>query len=551
MQKKKADLIEYALLIGIFVSLNILASHYFFRADLTEDKRYSISEAGKDLLSKVNDKLIIKIYLTGELDPGYDRLSKAVQEKMEEFKVYSSGQLEVQYIDPNQETDLAMRARMQQQLQMAGIRKDVYLSQNNGKKEEVTVFPGAVITYKEQDQVVNFLKGSSISSKDEQLNQSVETLEFEFLSALRKLVKTDFKTIGIVEGHGELSKEEMQDISNSLNESYAAERITISPTLDLSRFSALIIANPKLKWSEADKYLVDQYLMNGGSLLYFVDGTDVRKDSLKNGITFSLFRDLNLDDQFFKYGVRINPNLVQDLSCAMTRVQTGLNGEVQMLEFPYFPILFNFPDHPIVKNLDAIQGRFVSSVDSVKAEGITKTPLLLTSMNARTIAAPSEIDLNTLKKDLNKETLNQSFIPVAWLLEGSFSSLYKNRAAPVAGKPFVEKGENARIIVCADGDLIRNEYDVRRNMPVPLGYNTEMRYMFSNKEFILNSIDYLLDESIIRARSKEIKLRPLDKLRIREEKTFWQILNVVVPALLIVAFGVLWYYLRKKRFEKI
>jgi ABC-2 type transport system permease protein len=213
--------------------------------------------------------------------------------------------------------------------------------------------------------------------------------------------------------------------------------------------------------------------------------------------------------------------------------------------------LFNFSKHPIVKNLDAVFGKFVSSIDTVKADGIVKTPLLFTSMNSRSIAAPSEIDMNTLKKDLNKETLTQSYIPVAYALEGSFTSLYKSRPVPIAGISKTDKGKPARIIVCADGDLPRNEYDNRRKTPIPLGYNTDMRYMFSNKEFILNSVDFLLNENIIRARSKEIKLRPLDKVRIREEKTFWQSLNVVLPVLLIIGLGLLWNYLRKKKFESV
>ncbi|MCU0430132.1 MAG: gliding motility-associated ABC transporter substrate-binding protein GldG [Cytophagaceae bacterium] len=550
MKKKTADIVEFSLWLGIILALNVIAAHYFFRLDLTEDKRYSLSEAGKDLLGKVNEQLIIKVYLSGDLDPAYERLRKSVEEKLKEFQVYANGKVELEFIDPNADDNPALKQRLYQELHARGIRKDVYLSQRNGKKQEITVFPGAVLSYREKDQAVNFLKGSSIIPKEQQLNQSVETLEFELLSALRKLVASEIQTIGIVEGHGELSKEEMQDLSNALNENYSTERITLSANQDLSRFQALLIANPTRAWSEQDKFLVDQYLMQGGNLMYCIDGTEVRKDSLRNGITFSLIRNLQLDDQLFRYGVRINQDQIQDLSCAVSKVETGLHGEVQLLDFPYYPILFNFSTHPMVKNLDAVLGRFVSSMDTVKADGIVKTPLLFTSANARCMTAPSEINLNALKKDLNKETLNRSLIPVAYCLEGTFTSLYKSRPLPIPGKSKLDKGiKPGKIIVCGDGDIPRNDFDKSRNAAAPLGYHADMRYLFSNKEFILNGMDYLLNENIIRARSKEIKLRPLDKIRISEERSAWQVLNVLAPAILIALMGLAWHILRKKKFE--
>ncbi len=381
------------------------------------------------------------------------------------------------------------------------------------------------------------------------LNQSVEGVEFELLSAIRKLSNKEFKSLAIIEGHGEFSREEILDLTNSLNENYAVERVNLTATPDLSRYGAVIVGRPKNRWSEQDKFVLDQYIMKGGKAAFFIDATDTRKDSLKSGVTYSLIQDVNLDDLLFKYGLRLNQDLIQDLRSGVTRVETGLNGEVQMLNFPYFPIIYNFSKHPVTKNLDAIQTRFTGSIDTVKAAGVDKTPLMYTSQNSKKTDAPSQIDLNLLKQESNPESFNLSNLPVAYLLEGTFTSLYKNRPSPIDGKSALEISKSTKILVCSDADVIRNEFDRKRNIPIPLGYNPEMRYMFSNKDFALNAVDYLMDENIIYARAREITLRPLDTLKVQDERLYWQILNLVLPVLAIILFGVIRYYLRKRKYE--
>lgn len=549
MTKKSADSIEFLLIAGIILFVNIISSTYFFRWDFTEDSRYSISPASKEILNKVDDKIRIEVFLDGELNPNYERLKKSIQEKLEEFKVYAHGNLEYRFTNPNEEENKEVRERLYYQLSQRGITPKYFLEEKNGKKIEKYLFPGALISYKEKETPVMFLKGSKILPEQEQLNQSVEGVEFELISAIRKLSNKDFKTIAVIEGHGEYSKEEILDLTNSLNDNYAVERINLSQDTALSRFEAVLVARPKSYWSEADKFALDQYIVNGGKALFFIDATDVRRDSLKSGVTYSLVQNLNLDDLLFRYGVRLNPSLIQDLRCGVTRVETGLNGEVQMLNFPYYPILYNFSNHPIVKNLDAIQSRFVGSIDTVKAAGITKIPLVFTSSNSREIGAPSEIRMDALKQESNPELFTKANIPVAYLLEGKFTSLYKSRPSPVAGKQVKAEGKDSKIVVFSDADVIRNEFDPKRKMPVPLGYNVEMRYLFSNKDFALHAIDYLMDQQIINARAKEITLRPLDKLVIQDSRFSWQLLNLVLPVVVILLFGMARFYLRKRKFE--
>jgi ABC-2 type transport system permease protein len=550
MKKKKADSIEFLLLAGIILFVNIITSTYFFRWDFTEDSRYSISPASKEILGKLDDKISVEIFLDGELNPNYERLKKAVQEKLDEFKVYSGGNLEYKFTNPNKEENKEVRDRLYYQLSQRGITPKYFLEEKNGKKEQKYIFPGAIISYKEKEAPALFLKGNKMLSEQEQLNQSVEGVEFELISAIRKLSNKEYKALAVIDGHGEYSKEEIQDLTNSLNENYAVERVNLSEDTSLQRFEVVLIARPKSKWSERDKFILDQYIIKGGKAIFFVDATDTRKDSLKSGITYSLTQDLNLDDLFFKYGLRLNQGLIQDLRCSVTRVETGLNGEVQMLNFPYYPVLYNFSKHPIVRNLDAIQSRFIGSIDTVKAVGITKTPLLFTSTNSREIAAPSEINLDILKKESNPDLFTKANIPVGYLLEGNFTSLYKNRPSPINGKTVVVQEKPSKIIVVSDGDVIRNEFDPKRKIPVPLGYNIEMRYLFSNKDFALNAVDYLMDQQIINVRSKEITLRPLDKLAIQDSRFYWQFINLLLPVMAIVLFGLGRFYVRKRKYER-
>ncbi len=550
-RKKSLDILEFFLIFGIILLLNAFVAIYFFRLDFTEDKRYSVSPQAKDMLSKLDDPITVEIYLSGKLDPDYERLRRAIEDKLEQFKVYSGTELVYRFVDPSAEADESIRERQMSMLMQKGVQPMVYLKEEGGKKEQVRIFPGAIMTYKEREVPVQFIKGIRFSDPATYLNQAVESVEFELLQALRKLSSEDFVDIAFVEGHGELNEQEASSFIRTIGNYYSIQRIDLSKDTALSRFKTVVVAQPKMKFSEQEKFVLDQYLMKGGSLLYLIDPLEVRQDSLKNGETFAVIRDVNIDDQLFKYGVRVNTGLVQDLQCGVIPVQTGMNGETQLLNFPYYPLFYNFSTHPIVKNLDAVYGKFASYIDTVKTSGVNKYPLIFSSSNARTVAAPLQIDLDNLRKDATPENFNQGGLIVAGLMEGKFTSLYKNRPSPIPGVKVIPDAEKpGKVVVVADGDMMINDWDPSSKQPLPLGYDKYTRAQFSNSDFLLNTLDYLTGQPLIMVRGKDIVLRPLNKFKAQEERVYWQVINLVVPALLVVLIGIALYIIRKRRYSR-
>lgn len=546
--KKKNDILEYIFLIAILVFVNIILSEHFFRLDFTQDKRYSISPVSQKVLSTLDGDVYVEIFLDGELSPEYERLKKSIKEKLDQFKAYSNTKLEYRFIDPSAEEDKQMRERGFTLIAQRGVQPKYFLDEKNGEKSEKFIFPGAIVSYKQNETPVQFLKGNKVQSDEEQLNQAVEGVEFELLKAIRKLSIKEFKTIAIIDGHGEPAKENLEDVASTLNEFYAVKRVRLDSITALKDVDMAMIIGPKTAYTEKEKFVLDQFITSGGKAIFVYDAIDIRKDSLKNGETFGLSKNVNLDDLLFKYGVRMNQSVLEDMNCAKTVIQTGLNGEVQAINFPYYPVIYQFGSHPIVKNMDAVVLRFAGSIDTVKAMGIKKTILVQTSAQTKEVQVPFKIDLDLLKKDPDPATFTSGSKPVVCLLEGTFTSLYKTKPSPFEGIHVSSTSKPSKIIVCADLDMIRNEYDVKRNMPVPLGYDRDMRYIFSNKEFILNAIDYLMDEDLLLVREKEVVMRPLDIQKIKKEKKYWQIVNILVPIILVLLYGIGRFIWRKKKY---
>ncbi|MBC7450961.1 MAG: gliding motility-associated ABC transporter substrate-binding protein GldG [Cytophagales bacterium] len=546
--KKKNDILEYVFLIAILVFLNIIFSEQFFRLDFTQDKRYSISPMSQQVMSSLDDDMYVEIFLDGDLNPDYERLKKSIKEKLDQFKAYSDNKLEYRFIDPSAEPDKQLRERGFTLIAQRGVQPKYFLDEKNGQKTEKYIFPGAVISYKQNETPVQFLKGNKVQSEDEQLNQAVEGVEFELLKAIRKLTIKEYKSIAIIDGHGEPSKEQLEDITASLNDFYTVQHIRLDSITSLKKFELAMVIGPQSAYTEKEKFILDQFIVNGGKALFVYDAADIRKDSLKNGETFGLQRNLNLDDLLFKYGIRMNQSVLQDVNCAKTVIQTGLNGEMQAVNFPYYPVIYQFGEHPIVKNMDAIIVRFAGSIDTVKAAGIKKTVLVQTSAQSKETQVPFRIDLDVLKNDSDPESFKGGPKTIACLLEGQFTSLYKNRPSPLAGSSVSSEGKPSRILICSDLDMIRNEYDSRRSMPVPLGYDRDMRYIFSNKDFIMNAVDYLMDEQLMLIREKEVVMRPLDQQKIKADKKYWQVLNIISPMILVVLYGTGRYFWRRKKY---
>ncbi|MCU0391373.1 MAG: gliding motility-associated ABC transporter substrate-binding protein GldG [Thermoflexibacter sp.] len=555
MQTKKwENILQFIALFLLIVLLNIYATRYFFRLDLTEEKRFTISEPTKNLLRQLDDQVYIEVYLEGELNAGFKRLQNSIRENLDEFVIYSNNKVQYKFVNPDEASNEQDRNAFYRQLVSKGIQPTNLFETVDGKKVEKIIFPSALISYKNKEAPTLLLKGNTAAAPLEQLNQSVENVEYELINAIKKLTIKQKPSIAIIEGHDELRPIDMADLTTSLDEFYVVDRLNLQES-NLDGYDAVIVAQPKKRFAEIEKYKLDQYIMNGGKALFFIDAIQMNLDSISKGGAYAFGYDLNINDMLFKYGIRINLNLIQDTEMGRILVNVGQLGNKPNLRgvpWPYHVIINRFKRMPITKNLNGIYTRFLSTIDTIKTPNVVKTPLLLTNQYSRVRNMPNMVSLEELKTDLRPELFTQSFLPVCYLLEGRFTSLFKNRFAPDSAKNTVVKQESepTKIIVFSDGDIPRNEIDKRNGQPLPLGYDPLSQQTFSNKDFIMNALAYMIDEKgLIDSRNKEITLRPLDKFRIQEEKLSWQIINLILPIIFIIGFGVLRFWWRKKKYE--
>ncbi|GEO04660.1 gliding motility-associated ABC transporter substrate-binding protein GldG [Adhaeribacter aerolatus] len=554
--RKKKDIYWFLAAIGIVLLLNILLANTYFRLDLTEDKRYSIAPVTKQLLSNLKDDITVDVYLDGDFPARFKRLQNSVRETLEEFRVYSDDRVQFNFIDPSSNTDPERRSKYYQQLAAKGLQPTNLVSAEGDKTVEKLIFPGGIVSCKGKEVPVTFLKGNQAAPPDEQLNQSIEGLEFELASAIRQLTQTQRKRIGFIEGHGELSMLETADIITTLQKNYDVFRVDLTKVPDLKALDAIVIAKPLLKYSEAEKFKLDQFIVGGGKALFFIDPVNIALDSIRTEGTVALPLDVNLQDLLFTYGVRLNGNLVQDINAGQIPMIVGMLGnqpQTQLMNWRYFPIINGFNQHPITRNLDALYGKFVSNIDSVRARNIKKTPLIATSPYSRVVQMPASINLNEARVPPKPEEFNAGPQVLGYLLEGTFRSVFTNRPLPpgITNVKLQEQGKPTRLVVVADGDLIRNEVNPKTNQPYRLGFDRYTGATYANKDFAVNAVAYLLDETnLVSLRSKEIVLRPLDRVKAKEEKQKWQLINLVLPLVLLVGFGVVRYYLRKRKYAR-
>lgn len=551
--KRTGDLLLLANGIVLILLVNILSSAFFFRADLTEEKRYSIKKQTKDILQNLDDKVYVEVYLEGDLNAGFRRFQKAIRETLEEFRIYSNNQVVPIFTDPATAMGEKARNEFMADLASRGIQPTNVIDNRNGQRIEKLIFPGAVISYGGSEKGVMLLKGNKARTPEEEINQSIEGIEFELARAIHALTNLDRKTVGLVKGQGELDSLNVVSLATSLSEIYNVSDVLLSDK-DLSIFDVLVIAKPTNAFSSSNKYHLDQYIMRGGKVLFLVDKLEASMDSASQAGYFAFPYNLQLDDQLFRYGVRLNPDLIQDKNAGLYPVITGVTGtkpQMQLLDWPFFPLINRYADHTMTRNLDAVIGKFVSSIDTVKAEGVKKTPLMFTSQYSRTLTAPVSVDVNALRNNVDPAKFNESFIPVAYLLEGTFTSLYKNRFPPegVNHPEKLDESKPTKLIVIADGDIAKNEINRRTGKPNEVGYDPFTNYTFANKDLLMNCVAYLADENgLIAARNKEVKIRPLDKQKIVQEKLKWQMINLVVPILVLIAFGVIRATLRRRKY---
>jgi ABC-2 type transport system permease protein len=556
--KKRRDIIQLILSIAIILLLNFVASFFFSRFDLTSEKRYTLSPATKEMLGKLDDVIYFKVYLEGNLPVGFDRLKIATKEMLDEMRVYSNDNIQYQFIDPLESNDKKKQDDIIRQLMQKGLEPTYIETKVEAGASQQTVFPGALATYRTREFPVQLFKEQFGIESEMQLNNSIQSLEYEIATTIRKLTMVARSKVAFTEGHGELDSVNVASIAHALGDYYSVSRIKLDGKLNnfakINEQKAIIIAKPDSVFSEQVKFILDQYIMQGGKVLWLIDGIYANMDSLRNAPeTFGLSMPINLENQLFKYGVRINPNLVMDTRCGV--IPYKVNNDYKLMPWIYFPLLSQSNNHPIVNNINLVKGEFASTIDTLNTAGIKKTPLLSTSKETSVQNAPARIDMRTMFTKPDSRMFGQAYKTVAILLEGEFESLYKNRVLhgldSIPQIKFKEKSVKTKMIVVADGDIIKNSIQHSSNRAYPLGYDIYSRQTYGNKNFILNAINYLCDDSgLLEVRSRELKLRLMDRKKVTDEKLKWQAMNTALPILLVILYGIVQAIIRKRKFSK-
>ena len=552
----------WLIIIVVIIAVNFLGSVFHERIDLTNEKRFTISSPVKKILKNLDETVDVDIFLTGELPAGFKKLSTSAQELLQEFKEYSNGNVHYKIISADDKMPGTERTYADTLSSLGIIPINLKIQLKAGEQSQY-IYPAAIVTYKNKMQAVNLYSGTKTVITPPELNSAEALLEFKFADAIHKIIENHKPMVAYATGNGEPTGANTYDlVENVLRKNYRLF------TMDLDReplipdtFKLLIIVKPTKGFTDVEKLKIDQYVMHGGKLLCFIDRLEAETDSLqiKNQVV-AYDRNLQLEDLFFKYGVRINPDLLMDLQCDFLPFSVNGKDQFEFLHWNYFPLFESKQNSVINKNVGLVAGRFVNSIDTVSAPGIKKTILLSSSNNSRTIETPALISGEENRNSPIDASFNKKDIIAGVLLEGKFSSLYKNRIGRAAmdslaayGTPFLSEDINDnKMIIISDGDIpLNGEY---KGEPLPMGVNsytvgTQYEYQFANKQFVENCIEYLInDADLSEAKSKDYKLRLLDPKKINEQRTFWQILNLALPVILIIFFGIIYQWWRKRKY---
>ena len=573
---KKRPFIHLIIAIIILVCANVIGHYFFTRIDLTAEKRYTLSTASKKVLKKLDDIIYIEVYLEGDFPSNYKRLRNATREMLDELRAYYPD-IEYEFVNPSESSVEEERNNTYRLLLEKGLQYATITQHGKDGVSQQLIFPCALITYKGRKMPIQLLQEQIGVSEEEYINNSIQNLEYTFLNAFNKLSRIQKPRVAFIKGQGVLGDRFLIDIANTLSQDYTIEQVELNGNINAlteripkdsignefrisNKFNTIILAQPTKTFEEKDKFIIDQFIMHGGKVLWLVDPVGISMDSLQSqNMTLAAPLDLNLEDQLFGYGVRLNYDLIADLNCLPIMMITGNAGnapQFNLVPWYFFPLITPNTNHVIVRNLNALKTQFVSSIDTVEVAGIKKTILLASSPYSRSMRAPVVVDLNMTRQKQDERLYNKKFLPVAVLLEGNFKSLYANRmAAELTDNPIIgfrTESKPTAMIVVSDGDIIRNQLHRKNGTPLELGYDQDTRQMFGNKDFILNAVSYLSDDDgLISIRSREIKIRLLDRTRIGSSELFWQILNVVAPIVLIIIFGIVWAIVRKRKYAKI
>ena len=557
---KKNNLKSVLITLAVILLLNIIGRSFFHRFDLTQDKRYTLSLTSLNIIKQVQNPLYIKIYMQGDLPAEFKRLQQETKQLLEEFQAYNSN-IVFEFVDPLENEDASMDNI--KELYRKGLTPINITVDDKGKQSQAMVFPWAIAIYDNKEVNIPLLKNIMGASTTQKVIGSVQHLEYSIAEGLNKITKAKQKKIAVIKGNGELPDILIAKFLLQIRESYhigpftldSVAKSPVSSLEALEKYDLAVIAKPTETFTDSEKQVLDQFIINGGKTLWLIDQVSAEMDSLydSSGTTLAYPKDLNLNDMFFKYGVRINPDLIKDEQGSPIKLATGEQGsatQFQQFNWKYAPQVYPNSLHPIVKNLGGIKFDFANSIDTLK-NGIKKTILLQSSQYSKKIGTPSEISLNSVTEETSpNDYLNKGKIPLAVLLEGSFHSMFENRVLPFVQNTFQAAGKQNKMIVIADGDLIKNQLD-KNYQPVELGYDQRSGNLYDNKDFLINCVNYLLDDSgLINIRSKDVDLPLLDKEKVYENYTRTQMLNIGLPILILLLFGVVFTFLRKRKYSK-
>lgn len=571
---RRQNILGIVAVAAVIVFANVISHYIFTRFDLTSEKRYTLSDSTKDMLKSIDDEALFRVYLDGEdLPAEYRRFRNDIKNMLDQFRAYSRN-IEYEFVDPNTFKTDEEKMLFYQTLVKKGLTPIPVTSESDGVQKQQVVYPAMEVSYKGRETAIQ-LQSAGISGKstDEVVNASVENLEYNFVTALHRLSRPVKPRVGFLLGHGELANIDLYDIQMSLVEDYTVENVPLDRNISAltgrvqnmqdssitvnNKFDVLVVPKPLTTFTDRDLYVIDQFVMYGGKILWLVDAVDADMDSLQDKPqTFATRLPTNLEEMFFNYGVRVNPDLVMDYRCRGIPMM-GADNRMQLVPWYYFPTLVPNSKHPIVRNLDVLKTDFVSSIDLINND-IDKTILLTTSDHVHIKNAPVNIQLSDAMIQVDNQLFNRSNLPVAVLLEGRFQSLFRNRLASsfselaeIGYKSQCEKP--TQMIVVSDGDIIRNGTGINEQgrYPYPLGYDRYTNVEFANKTFILNAINYLAgDEAMIDARPRSIAIRRLDVAKVKDSRAYYQFANVAYPVLLVLLLAAVVLAVRYFKFKK-
>lgn len=564
MQKKTPKSFKIAIAIAIIVAINWIGNSVYKRFDLTQDQRYTLSEAALNTVKDVDSPIIVDVFLDGDFPSEFRRLQSETRQLLEEFSVYNP-QINFNFINPLEDED--KRDSNIQNLAASGMQPLQLSTNESGKTSQALIFPWALASYNEQTVVIPLIKTKIGATNQELVTNSIQHLEYAFAEGFKKLTTPRSKKIAFLKGNGQLDDigsdgrmrgRNLEDFILTIREHYNIAPFTLDSVVrnpqrtlnQLKTFDLIIVAKPTEAFTEEEKLVLDQYTMNGGKSLWLTESVVIDKDSLYNdrGSSVSVRRDLNLNDFFFSYGVRVNPVIVADLYSApiMLAIGEGNNTQFMPIQWPYSPLAASNPEHAITSNLNLVKFDFTSQIDTLK-NSVKKTILLKSSKFTKLEGVPKEISLDVVTEEPQPETFTSGEQNLAVLLEGKFNSVYKNRIKPLTLSDIKDESVPTKMIVIADGDVIKN--DIGRNGPLDLGFDRSSNQPVGNKEFLQNAVNYLLnDDGLINIRTKEVAIAFLDTQKVEAQKSTWQAVNIALPLVFLGLFGWAFYYFRKRKY---